>query len=454
MVLFESLPKPSLLPFLMACGLFTCSPVMAIASAPGGDRPPNIVWIWADNLAYQDLGCFGSPTNRTPAIDGLARDGVRLTQYCVAHVVCSPSRAGLLTGRQPWRSGIVDVLRPDSPIGLPAEEVTLAEALGDLGYATMAIGKWHLGDRPEFLPTNHGFDGYFGMPYSMDMAPTILIRDTEIAEELPGDAVADLTGRYTDEAIRFLEVNRDRPFFLYLSHTLPHPPLNIPGRFRGDGRPVYNDAIEYLDSETGRLLEAIDRLGLAESTLIVFTSDNGPMAVGGDAGPLRGRIRDSFEGGLRVPFVARFPGRIPPGRVVNEAVIAFDVFPTLVNLAGGAPPDDRPMDGQDIWPLLDGSGRVDRAEPFVWVYDDEVTAVRSGRWKLHLGNRDDRFPQPVLYDIEADPGEANDLAVDHPEVVAGLREFAEAYDQQLPVVWTLRYNVRDPAKAGGGVRRD
>ncbi|WP_231749794.1 sulfatase-like hydrolase/transferase [Tautonia plasticadhaerens] len=389
-------------------------------------------------MAYRDLGCFGSPSNRTPAIDGLARDGVRLTQYCVAHVDCSPSRAGLLTGRQPWRSGIVDVLRSDSPIGLPGEEITMAEALRGLGYATMAIGKWHLGDRPESLPTNHGFDGNLGLPYSMDMAPTILIRDEEIVEELPGDAVADLTGRYTDEATRFLEEDREGPFFLYLSHTLPHPPLNIPGRFRGDGRPAYNDAIEYLDAENGRLLGAIDRLGLADSTLIVFTSDNGPMAAEGDAGPLRGRIRDSYEGGLRVPFVARFPGRIPPGRVVDEPVVAFDLFPTLVTLAGGTPPDDRELDGQDVWSLLDGSGTVDRTSPFVWAYDDEVTAVRSGRWKLLLGNQDVRFPSAMRFDVEADPGEANDLAADHPDVVAGLRGFAEEYERQLPVVWTLR----------------
>ncbi|QDV33124.1 Arylsulfatase [Tautonia plasticadhaerens] len=314
----------------------------------------------------------------------------------------------------------------------------MAEALRGLGYATMAIGKWHLGDRPESLPTNHGFDGNLGLPYSMDMAPTILIRDEEIVEELPGDAVADLTGRYTDEATRFLEEDREGPFFLYLSHTLPHPPLNIPGRFRGDGRPAYNDAIEYLDAENGRLLGAIDRLGLADSTLIVFTSDNGPMAAEGDAGPLRGRIRDSYEGGLRVPFVARFPGRIPPGRVVDEPVVAFDLFPTLVTLAGGTPPDDRELDGQDVWSLLDGSGTVDRTSPFVWAYDDEVTAVRSGRWKLLLGNQDVRFPSAMRFDVEADPGEANDLAADHPDVVAGLRGFAEEYERQLPVVWTLR----------------
>ena len=429
-------------------------PAMAAGADEPADRPPNILWIWADNLAYRDLGCYGSPENRTPNIDGLARDGARLTQYYVSHVVCSPSRAGLLTGRQPWRVGIVDVLRPDSPIGIPAEEITMAEALGEVGYASTAIGKWHLGDRPEYLPTRHGFGGYFGLPYSMDMAPTILVRDEEIVDELPGDRVSDLTERYTDEAIRFLEANRDRPSFLYLSHTLPHPPLNIPGRFRDDGRPVYRDAIEYLDAEVGHLLEALDRLGLAEDTLVVFTSDNGPMARGGDPGPFRGRIRDSFEGGLRVPFVARLPGRIPSGIEVDEPVIAYDLFPTLLGLAGGPMPDDRPYDGVDVWPLLSGSGAVERREPFVWVYDDEVTAVRSGPWKLHLGNRDERFPSPLLFDIEADPGESRDLAADRPEVVERLASFASDYAEDLPVAWTLRYNVRDPRKADGGVRRD
>ncbi|MFP4055692.1 MAG: sulfatase [Candidatus Brocadiia bacterium] len=414
---------------------------------------PNIVWIWADNLAYRDLGCYGSPSIRTPRIDRLAEQGVRLTQYYIAHVVCSPSRAGLLTGRQPFRVGITDVLRPDSPTGIPDEEITLGEALGRLGYATMAIGKWHLGDRPQHLPTRHGFDGYFGLPYSMDMLPTILIRDEEIIEELPGREVADITERYTREAIGFVTANKDRPFFLYLSHTIPHPPLNLPERCRTPGRSIYEDAIEHLDEQMGVLLDALDRLGLAERTLVVFSSDNGPMSNGGDTGGLRGRIRSSYEGGVRVPFVARFPGRLPEGRTVDVPMIAYDVFPTLVHLAGGEVPEDREYDGQDVWPVLTGKGSLTRRKPFVWVYDDNVTAIREGRWKLHLGRRNRPLKTPELYDVEADPGESRDLADQHPDVAQRLRRKALEFQKQVPTVWQVKYPVRDPRKADGGIRR-
>ena len=423
------------------------------AAAPPAARRPNVVWIWADNLACRDLGCCGSPKIKTPHVDGLAAQGVRLTQYYIAHAVCSPSRVALLTGRQPFRAGITDVLRPDSPLGIPDEEITLAEALRPLGYATMAIGKWHLGDRPRHLPTRHGFDGYFGIPYSMDMAPTVLIRDDAIVEELPGRKVADITERYTQEAIRFLAASRDRPFFLYLSHTIPHPPLNIPDRCRTPGRPIYHDAIEHLDEQTGLLLKAIDRLGLADNTLVVFTSDNGPMASDGDTGGLRGRIRSSYEGGVRVPFIARFPRRVPAGRVVETPVIAYDMFPTLLHLAGGKLPADRVYDGQDAWPVLTGTGEFKRQKPFVWVYDDNVTAIRDGRWKLHVGNRNRPLKKPELYDIEADPRESRNLAAQHPEVVKRLAATIRKFQKQIPKVWTVKYPVRDPRKAKGGIRR-
>ncbi len=417
-------------------------------------RRPNIVWIWADNLAYADLSCFGSPSIRTPVIDQLAVDGVKLTQYYVAHVVCSPSRAALLTGRQPFRVGIVDVLRPDGPSGIPADEITLAEALSDLGYATIAIGKWHLGDRPQFLPTRHGFGGYLGLPYSMDMLPTILYRDEEIVEELSGDKVADITERYTDEAIRFVRTNRDRPFFLYLSHTIPHPPLNIPDAEEDEDRPVYDAAIEYLDRQTGLLLDELERLNLAEDTLVVFTSDNGPMSRGGNTGELRGRIGESFEGGIRVPFVARWPGRIPPGQVVATPAIAYDAFPTLLALAGGSLSEDRIYDGQDIRPLLMGEGKFVRRQPFFWVNGDTVTAIRDGRWKLQVAHRTKKLPSAELYDIARDPGESRNLAVDRPDLVARLGKQVAEFQQQVPKVWSLRYPVRDPAKLNSGVRRE
>ena len=435
--------------------------------------PPNIVWIWADNLAYGDLSIYGSDRVNTPVIDQLARDGVRFSQYYVAHVVCSPSRAALLTGRQPFRAGIVDVLRPDGPSGIPDDEITIAEALREQGYATQAIGKWHLGDRRQYLPTQHGFDHYFGIPYSMDMLPTILYRDNEIIDDLTGGKVEDITIRYTNEAIEFIERSKSRPFFLYFSHTIPHPPLNLPEAVRTPGRPIYDDAIEHMDEQTGRLLQALDDNGLRENTLVFFTSDNGPMNRGGDTGGLRGRIRDSYEGGVRVPFMARWPGRIPAGRVVDTPAIAYDIFPTLVRLAGGEIPAGRTYDGQDIWPLLSGEqrggekpsgdkrgaeqpsseGSFTRRQPFVWVYLDKVTSIRDGRWKLHVSRRDQQLPEPELYDIEADPQEKNSLTNKAPDVVARLQSYVDQFQKQVPHTWRLYYPVRDAAKQKSGIRR-
>lgn len=423
------------------------------AAEPGIADRPNVIWIWADNLAYGDLGVYGSVRHRTPVIDRLAGEGVRLTQYYVAHTVCSPSRAALLTGRQPFRVGIVDVLRPDSPSGIDADEITLAEKLRELGYATMAIGKWHVGDRRPFLPVQNGFDHYFGLPYSMDMLPTLLYRDNEIVEELPGDKVRTVTERMTSEAVRFIASTKGQPFFLYFSHTLPHPPVNLPEAHRTPDRPVYEDAIEYIDRQTGVLLDALDKQGLRDNTLVVFSSDNGPMGRGGDTGGLRGAIRDAYEGGIRVPFIARWPGRLPAGQVVGEPVIAYDVFPTLVRLAGGQLPKDRVYDGQDIWPLLSGRGAFTREKPFFWVYLDHVTAVRDGRWKLHVARREKPLPVPELYDLEADPAESRSLTDERPQIVEQLQSQIQAFQAQIPYVWELKYPVRDPVKQRGGLRR-
>jgi len=358
------------------------------------DERPNIVWIWADNLAYGDLACYGNKNVKTPTIDQLAADGVKLTQYYVAHTVCSPSRAGFLTGRQPFRTGIVDVLRPDGPSGLPDDEITMAELLHDQGYATLAIGKWHLGDQVEYLPTRHGFDHYFGLPYSMDMLPTVLYRDEEIIERLPGDRVGNITERLVRRAVEFIHANREKPFFIYFNHTLPHPPINLPEGAQREGLTTYEAAIEHLDRQTAEILNAIDQAGLRDRTLVVFTSDNGPMSVGGDTGGLRGRIRESYEGGVRVPLVARWPGKIPAGTVVDTPCIAMDFFPTFAGLAGADLPDDRVYDGQDIWPVLAGQGSIERKAPFYWVQTDNVTATRDGKWKLHVGHRTQNLPEP------------------------------------------------------------
>lgn len=426
----------------------------ATAGHAASKRPPNVVWIWADNLAYGDLEAYGNTRVKTPAFNRLAQEGARFNQFYVAHTVCSPSRAALLTGRQPFRCGIIDVLRPDGPSGLPADEITLAEALRDQGYATAAFGKWHLGDRTEFLPLQHGFDTYFGLPYSMDMLPTVLYRGNEIAESLDGEKVSNITERLTDAAIDFIGEQRERPFFVYFSHTLPHPPINLPNAARNEGHSAYEDAIEHLDFHTGRILGALDAMGLAENTLVVYSSDNGPMDKGGSAGELRGRIRDAYEGGVRVPFAARWPGVIPAGRVVETPAIMYDIFPTLLGLADADLPSDRVYDVQDIAPLLTGEGTFSRDRPFVWVYLDRVTALRDGNWKLHVAERDRPLETPLLYDLETDPGENNSLTADHPDVVEKLTKFIAEVEKDIPKAWGLYYPVRDPAKRPGGVRRE
>ena len=417
-------------------------------------RPPNIVWIWADNLAYGDLPSYGNTRISTPVLDQFATEGVRFMQYYVAHTVCSPSRAALLTGRQPFRAGVVDVLRPDSPSGLPDDEITIAQALKPRGYATAAFGKWHLGDRREFLPLQRGFDHFFGMPYSMDMLPTLLYRDNDILEELPGDTVRNVTERLVDDAIGFIAENRDKPFFIYFNHTIPHPPLNIPERCRKPGHSIYEDALEYLDEQTGRILDALQAHGLDQDTLVFFTSDNGPMGEHGDTGGLRGRIRDSYEGGVRVPFIARWPKLIPAGTVQNEPAIAYDIFPTVLRLAGADLPRDRVYDGQDIWPLLTGEGRIDREKPFVWVYLNNVTSVRDGQWKFHVAERKKAPKTPELYDLHTDPCESTPVNEDHPDVVKRLTAFVGEFSKDIPCVWPLHYPLRDPKKRPGGVRRE
>lgn len=419
-----------------------------------GERRPNVIWIWCDNLAYRDLEAYGNDQALTPVTTRMAREGVRFTQYYIAHTVCSPSRAALLTGRQPFRTGIVDVLRPDSPIGLPEEEITLGHAFRNEGYATAAFGKWHLGDKPAYLPLQRGFDYYYGLPYSMDMLPTLLYRNNEVVEELPGDSVRDVTERLVDDAIQFIAGNVDRPFFVYFSHTIPHPPLNIPPEQRRTGRTVYDDAVSYMDEQTGRILDALRELGLDDNTLVLFSSDNGPMGEFGNTGELRGRIRDAYEGGVRVPLIARWPGKIPAGLTVNEPAIAYDIFPTVLGAAGAQPPADRSYDGMNIMPLLTGAGDVTREEPFYWVYLDNVTAMRWGRWKLHVGERDKALEAPELYDVEGDPGESVDLGRREPEVVARLLKMLREFEKQIPYVWSLNYTVRDPRKRDGGVRTE
>ena len=383
----------------------------------------------------------------------MAREGIRLTSFYAAPS-CSPSRAALLTGRYPPRTGVYRVLGPDDPGGIPSSEVLLPEALRARGYRTAAVGKWHLGSsRKEHFPTENGFDEYFGLLYSNDMIPPWVetrrpLRLYRGAEAIEGAVdVSTLTARYTEEALRFIRENRERPFFLYLAHTMVHVPLGVSPEHRGKSRAgIYGDAVEEIDASAGRILDALAAEGLEERTLVVFTSDNGPwlgmpprMIAGmvrrehaGSAGLLRGAKGSTFEGGVRVPCIARWPGRIPPGLVSAEMASTMDLYATLLALAGAEVPRDRAVDGVDLLPLLTGSASSPRPEFFYWS-GKTLEAVREGPWKLRfprgVGAKDGALPE--LYHLEIDASERWDVAAEHPEVVARLRRLAEEHARSM-----------------------
>lgn len=415
-------------------------------------RPPNIVIIFADDLGYGDLSSYGHPTIRTPRLDRMAQEGIKLTSFYVASPACSPSRYALLTGRYPVRSDIIWALGPDEERGIAASEVTLAEALKARGYRTAAVGKWHLGARPGFFPTEHGFDSYYGLLYSNDMMPPWvgterpleLWRDT-VPVEHPVDQ-STLTERYTEEAVAFIRASRDTPFFLYLAHSMPHVPLHTSERFQGQSEGgLYGDVIETIDWSTGRILDALEEEGLADHTLVIFTSDNGPWNEmpermfsegkiqpwdAGSAGPLRGSKAMIWEGGVRVPFIARWLGRIPAGQVSSELATTMDLYTTVIGVAGGAVPRDRPVDGQNILPLLKGAAGSPR-DDFFYCYPDRLQAVRDGEWKLVIRRTDPQGPAMLeLYNMRTDPYERFTVAQSHPEVVERLRQKMLAFAEE------------------------
>ena len=409
---------------------------------PAQGRSPNIVLIYCDDLGYGDLGCYGSAI-RTPNLDRMAAEGMRFTQFYSANPVCSPSRAALMTGRYPTRVGVPRVLFPTDTVGLPGSETTLAQVLKAKGYRTMCIGKWHLGHLPEFLPTNRGFDEYYGIPYSNDMTPRPLLHNLETLEE---PAVLEtLTARYTDQALGFIERSQGSPFFLYFAHTFPHIPLAASERFRGKSPAgLYGDVVEEIDWSVGRVLDALKRLALDNDTLVMFSSDNGPWFQG-SPGKLRGRKGSTYEGGVREPFIARFPGRTPAGSVCPGVAGTIDILPTLARLCGAGLPA-KPLDGVDIGPLLAGTAKSVERDVLLYFDNWNIQCARWGKWKLHLtrynsaaynpappgGRINLPLTAPELYDIEADPDESYDTAPENPKVVAEIRTRLERLISGFP----------------------
>ena len=455
--------------FFFGC-LLTASLLAAAAEA----APPNVVVIFADDQGYGDLGCFGSETIRTPNIDRLARAGRKFTSFMVASPVCTPSRAALLTGCYPKRVGLHQhVLFPTSTKGLNPAEHTLADHLKAAGYVTGCFGKWHLGHQPEVLPRAHGFDVYFGIPYSNDMNhpdnrgqppggpagmdalwadpgstltrwKTPLVENEEIIE-LPVDQ-RTLTRRYTQRAIGFIREHRGRPFFVYLPHSMPHIPLSVPDDVR-DPNPLhaYTNTIEHLDTEVGRLLDTLDELGLADTTYVIYTSDNGPWLSfkhhGGSAGPLRDGKGTTFEGGQRVPCLIRGPG-IPAGTVCNGLTGTIDILPTLAALTETKLPDNSPIDGLDVSRLWTGQAASSPREEFLhYTSQGEIEGLRQGSWKLLVkqprggtqppAGATPRTPQVLLFDLDNDLGEQTNLAAQHPDKVARLQTRMADLDREI-----------------------
>jgi arylsulfatase A-like enzyme len=443
----------------------------------GGKSLPNIVVLFTDDQGYGDVGCFGAKGFKTPNLDQMAREGTRFTSFYVAQPVCTASRASLMTGCYANRVGLQGALNHQSNIGISPEELILPEILKAKGYATAMFGKWHLGHRDVFSPLKHGFDEFLGIPYSNDNGPLHpIVRGIPPLPMIDGDQVVEtdpdqslFTRRFTERAVQFIEKNKDRPFFLYVPHVMPHVPIFASDGFRGKSElGLYGDVIEELDWGIGEVLKAIERLELDERTLVIFCSDNGPfLSYGehaGSAGPLREGKLTAFEGGVRVPCIMRWPGKIPAGRTCEELCSTIDLLPTVAKLVGGPQPE-RKIDGQDIWPLLAGEHGAKGRETFFYYVGDELHAVRAGDWKLHLrhdyltsyeprgkggkpANIENLKPESMqmsgvrgiasrhgyqikqldlsLFNLDDDLGETTNVADRHPEVVQRLLALAEA----------------------------
>jgi arylsulfatase A-like enzyme len=437
---------------LFAAGF--CTVAARAADPPAGSPPPNFVVILIDDMGYGDIGPFGSKLNRTPCLDRMAAEGMKLTSFYCAPV-CTPSRAQMMTGCYAKRVSLPNVLGPVSRIGISSKERTVADLLKQRGYATMCIGKWHLGDQPPFLPTLHGFDQYVGLPYSNDMGgsgkpgdrrpPVPLLRGQRVVEApVRQDKLVEL---YTEEAVKFITANKDRPFFLYLPHTAVHVPIHPGKAFQGhsaNGR--YGDWVEEVDWSTGRVLDTLTALKLDRRTFVLFTSDNGPWLTkgkdGGVAGPLRGGKGSTWEGGVREPTIAWWPGRIAAGAACDAMMSEMDVLPTLLRLAGGTVPGQRTIDGRDVWPLLSSQSKKSPHEALFYFMGNRLEAVRSGPWKLaiveQVGWDVKKKPSPKpftpkLFNLDRDIGETTDVAAQHPEVVRRLEGYVRQMDRDLGV---------------------
>jgi arylsulfatase A len=435
------------------------------------DRPPNVVIIFIDDLGYADIGPFGATAYKTPNLDRMAAEGRIFTDFHAATAVCSASRIALMTGCYPERVSILGALGPLAREGINPKETTLAESCKSQGYATAIFGKWHLGRPKKFLPLQHGFDEYLGLPYSNDMWPRHpelasspevgkkkkdgypelpLIKNNEVIDSLvDGEDQAQLTTQYTEHAVDFINRNKDRPFFLYVPHSMVHVPLYVSDKFKGkSGAGLFGDVVMEVDWSVGQILDAIKRNGIDENTLVIFTADNGPWLNygnhAGSAGPLREGKGTMWEGGYRVPCVMRWPGKIPAGTKCDELAVTIDLFPTIAHLIGSEVPTDEIIDGQDIWPLMAGQEGVQSPHEAFWCYyNRELRGVRDRQWKLVFpheyrslngkpAGRDGK-PKPydqvktgkALYDLKNDIGETTDVAAEHPDIVARLEREAE-----------------------------
>ncbi len=409
------------------------------------NRKPNIIILFADDLGYGDLTSYGHPTIKTPNLDQMVAEGMKFTNFYSGSPACTASRYSLLTGRYPVRSGFAWVLVPKSPRGIHPKEYTLAEGLKDAGYATAAYGKWHLGvTKPDYMPLQNGFDEYLGLPYSNDMLPPKwkdmpLIDGNDTIEHNPDQTL--LTAKYTERALNFIERNKDNPFFVYLPYAMPHVPLHPGAEFNDSERGKYGDVVEEIDWSTGVIMDKLKELGIEENTLVVFTSDNGPWIIkderGGSSGLLRDGKGSTWEGGMRVPGIAWWPGKIKGGSLQTERASTLDLYNTSLKLAGIDLPGDRPIDGRDISPLLFEKELSESDRFFYYGLGNKVFAVRKGPWKLHIKTYSqtgkDYFEGklPLLFNLSVDPSEQWEISDDHPEIVQELQELIVQHQEQL-----------------------